>query len=84
LTEIIKRSAIFWRSCGLAVRKKKNQIGAGFRYFLRDGLRSQGVSWGVCGSKVPPYDFLSLYGVFDSRFSMVPELLSLRPSLMAL
>jgi hypothetical protein len=37
---------------------------------LREGPRSQGASWGVCGSGVPPYDFLNLYGVFDCRFSI--------------
>jgi hypothetical protein len=26
--------------------------------FLREGPRSQGASWGVCGSGEPPYDFL--------------------------
>jgi hypothetical protein len=52
---------------------------------LREGPRSQDASWGVCGSGVPPYDFLNLYGVFNSRFSIkVPQLLSLRPHLKAL
>jgi hypothetical protein len=37
-------------------------------YFLREGPCSHGASWGVCGSGVPPYDFLNLYGVFNSRF----------------
>jgi hypothetical protein len=37
-------------------------------YFLREGPRSQGASWAVCGSGVPPYDFLNFYGVFNSRF----------------
>jgi hypothetical protein len=32
-------------------------------FFLGEGPRSQGASWGVCGSGVPPYDFLNLYGV---------------------
>jgi hypothetical protein len=36
---------------------------------LREGPCSQGAFWAVCGSGVPPYDFLNLYGVFDSRFS---------------
>ena len=44
--------------------------------------------WGVCGSGVPPYDFLNLYfrkyGVFDSRFCLAPQLLSLRLPLKAL
>jgi hypothetical protein len=40
----------------------------GRSYFLREGPRSQGASWGVCGFGVPPYEFLKLYGVFDSRF----------------
>ena len=35
----------------------------------REGPRSQGASWGVCGSGVPPYDFLNLYGVFGSKFT---------------
>ena len=35
---------------------------------LREGQCSQGASWAVCGSGVPPYEFLNLYGVFDSRF----------------
>ena len=44
-------------------------------FFLRNKKRgsahsSQGASWGVCGSGVPPYDFLNLYGVSDSRFSV--------------
>jgi hypothetical protein len=37
--------------------------------FLREGPCSQGASWAVCGSGVPPYDFLDLYGVFNSGFS---------------
>jgi hypothetical protein len=41
--------------------------------FLREGPRSQGASWAVCGSGVYiyilPYEFLNLYGVFDCRFS---------------
>jgi hypothetical protein len=36
--------------------------------FLREGPCSQGASWAVCGSGVPPNDFLNLYVVFDSRF----------------
>jgi len=36
---------------------------------LREGPRSQGASWAVCGSGVLPYEFLNLYGVFDCRFS---------------
>jgi hypothetical protein len=35
---------------------------------LREGPRSQGASWVVCGSGVPPYDFLNLYGISNSRF----------------
>ena len=37
---------------------------------LREGLCSQGASCAVCGSGVPPYDFLNVYGVFNSRFSI--------------
>jgi hypothetical protein len=39
-------------------------------FFLREGLSSQGASWVVCGSGVyiPPYEFLNLYGIFNSRF----------------
>ena len=29
--------------------------------FLREGPCSQGASWAVCGSGVPPYDFSNLY-----------------------
>jgi hypothetical protein len=38
--------------------------------FLREGPCSEGASWVVYGSGVPPYmyDFLNLYGIFDSRF----------------
>jgi hypothetical protein len=36
---------------------------------LREGPCSQGASWAVCGSGVPPYDFLNFNGVFNSRFS---------------
>ena len=39
-------------------------------YFSREGPRSQGACWGVCGSGVPSYDFLNLYSVFDDRFSI--------------
>jgi hypothetical protein len=38
---------------------------------LREGPRSQGASWAVCG--LPEYRhtiFLNLYGVSDSRFSI--------------
>jgi hypothetical protein len=35
---------------------------------LREGPCSQGASCVVCGSGVPPYDFLYLYGIFDSMF----------------
>jgi hypothetical protein len=46
-------------------------IYSGFRILiLREGPRSQGASWGVCGSGVPPYEFLNLYGVSHSRFSI--------------
>ena len=46
---------------------------------LREGPCSQGASWVVCGFGVPPYEFLNLYGIFDSRFKMsfgapVPQL----------
>ena len=37
--------------------------------FLREGPCSHGASWAICGSGVPPYDLLNLYGVFNSRFS---------------
>jgi hypothetical protein len=37
-------------------------------WYLREGPRSQGASWAVCGSGVPPYDFLNLYGISNSRF----------------
>jgi hypothetical protein len=40
-------------------------------YNLREGPRSQGASRAVCGSGVPPYDFLNLYGISNSRFSGV-------------
>ena len=33
-----------------------------------DWSRAEGASWAVCGSGVPPYEFLNLYGVFGSRF----------------
>ena len=36
--------------------------------FLREGPCSQGASWAVCGSGVPPYDFLNLYGGLICRF----------------
>jgi hypothetical protein len=52
---------------------------------LREGPRSQGASWAICGSGVPPYDFLNSYGVFNNRFCLkVPERLSLRLPLKAL
>ena len=37
-------------------------------FFLRErvGAASQGVSWAVCGSGAPLYEFLNLYGVFNS------------------
>ena len=42
------------------------------RYEIRDtrleGPCSHGASWAVRGSGVPPYDFLNLHGVFNSRF----------------
>ena len=38
--------------------------------YFRESPRSQGASLGVCGSGVPPHDFLNLYGVSDSRFSI--------------
>jgi hypothetical protein len=34
------------------------------KLILREGPRSQGASWAVCGSRVLPYEFLNLYGVF--------------------
>ena len=37
-------------------------------FFLREGPCSQGASWAVCGSGVPPYDFFNLCGVFNNRF----------------
>jgi hypothetical protein len=42
--------------------------------FLREGPCSQGIL-GVCGSGVPPYEFLNLYGVFKSRFLMLAVLI---------
>ena len=33
-----------------------------------EGPCSQGTSWVVCGSEAPPYDYLNLYGIFNSRF----------------
>ena len=30
---------------------------------LREGPCSQGASWAVCGSGVPPYALLNLYGI---------------------
>jgi hypothetical protein len=41
----------------------------GSRSFLREGPCSQGASWGVRGSEVPPWEFLNLYGIFNRRFS---------------
>jgi hypothetical protein len=38
-------------------------------YLLREGPCSHGASWAVCGYRVPPYDFLNLYGIFNSKFS---------------
>jgi hypothetical protein len=38
---------------------------------LREGPCSQGASSVVCGSGEPPYDFLDLYGVFNSKFSII-------------
>jgi hypothetical protein len=35
---------------------------------LREGPYNQGASWVVCGSGVPPYDSLNLYGILNSRF----------------
>ena len=29
---------------------------------------THGASWAVCGSGVPPYDFLNVYGVLNSGF----------------
>ena len=29
---------------------------------------AEGASWAVCGSGVPPHDFLNLYGVFNNIF----------------
>jgi hypothetical protein len=37
-------------------------------YLLREGPCSHGASWAVCGYGVPPYDFLNLYGIFNSKF----------------
>jgi hypothetical protein len=44
-------------------------------FFEREGRRSQGVSWAVCGSGAPPYEFLNLDGVFNSAGfgPVVPE-----------
>jgi hypothetical protein len=39
-----------------------------YLYVLRESPCSKGASWGVCGSGVPPYSFLNLYGIFDCRF----------------
>jgi hypothetical protein len=41
-----------------------------FSSILRESPCSQGASWVVCGSAVPPYDFLNLYGIFSRRFSI--------------
>ena len=46
-------------SGGLGVKNKK---------LLREGPCSQAASCVVCGSGVPLYDFLNLYGIFNSRF----------------
>ena len=35
---------------------------------LKRGSAQPGCILGVCGSGVPPYDFLNLYGVFDCMF----------------
>ena len=35
---------------------------------LREGPCSQDASWVVCGSGVPPYEFLNLYGIFNIMF----------------
>ena len=35
---------------------------------LREGSCSQGATWAACGSGAPPYEFLNLYGIFNSRF----------------
>jgi hypothetical protein len=40
------------------------------KVILRECPCSLGASWAVCGSGVPPYDFLNLYGVFNSKFSV--------------
>jgi hypothetical protein len=39
---------------------------------LREGPCSQGASWGVCGSGVPPYDFLNVYGIFNIMLGALP------------
>jgi hypothetical protein len=33
---------------------------------LREGPCSQGASWVVCDFRAPPYDFLNLYGTFNT------------------
>jgi hypothetical protein len=52
------------------IKSATRLINSGNLHILREGPHSQGASWGVCGSGVPPYDFLNLYGVSDSRFSI--------------
>ena len=37
-------------------------------FFKRESVQP-GCILGLCGSGVPPYEFLNLYGVFNSRFS---------------
>jgi hypothetical protein len=37
---------------------------------LKGPCSQQGASWVVCGSGVPPYDFLNVYGIFNIMFSI--------------
>ena len=42
-----------------------------YMYCFKRGSAQPGCILGGCGSGVPLYDFLNLYGVFNSRFSVI-------------
>jgi hypothetical protein len=52
-----------------AIQTLLNVDSTSFAPILREGLRSQGASCAVGGSGEPPYEFLNLNDVFNSRFS---------------
>ena len=56
------------RAAGVPSHRRQSHSGAA-QYILREGPCSQDASWVVCGSGVPPYDFLKkLCSIFNSRF----------------